>query len=104
MHENICPILFLCVGDIRLQELINGIIAVRAFDSFFERQRQNGWMLSQPPQVRFGTSETRTMYARLLPRADANSLPIDYITNRVGLSELKRDPCNEHVTDSRFRE
>ena len=61
-------------------------------------------MLTQSPQVRFGASETGTMHTGLLPRADANGLSTHDVTNGIGLCELERDPCDEHVSHGGFRQ
>ena len=36
-----------------LQELVNCVVTIRAFDAFFEWKRQHGWMLAQSPQICF---------------------------------------------------
>ncbi len=43
------------------------------------------------------------MHTGLLSRADADRLSIEDITNRIGLRELERDPCNEHIAHRGFR-
>src|SRR6185503_4978005 len=72
--KHIRPILFLGIRDIRLQELVNGVVTVRTFNTFLERQRQNRWMLAQTPQVGLGSSETGAVDTGLLPRTDADGL------------------------------
>jgi hypothetical protein len=39
-----------------------------------------------------------------LSRADTDGLSIRYITNRVGLRELERDPGDEHIANCRLGE
>ena len=99
MREDIAPVRFFIGSDVVAQELVNGVVAIRAFDIRLERQIQNIRVLAELPQVRFLPGEAHTMDARLLSCAHTDRLPICHKANRVGLCVLERNPCDDHIAD-----
>src|SRR5258705_12154330 len=59
-------------------------------------------MLTQSPQVRFGSGETSSMHTRLLSCADADNLSVHGVAHRIRLGVLERDPRNQHIADGAF--
>ena len=59
---------------------VNGIVAIGPSDVGFERQTHHFGMLAEPPNIGFVTCQSCAMDATLLPRSDADSLPVFDVT------------------------
>ena len=61
--EDVAPVGFFGFGHIGLQELVDGVVAVGAFDAFLEGQVEYFGALAQVPQVGLGACQAHTMDA-----------------------------------------
>ena len=60
---------------------VNGIVAIGPSDVSFEWQIHHFGMLTEPPNIGFVTCQSCAMDATLLPRSDADSLPVFDVTH-----------------------
>ena len=81
------------VGDID----IDHIVPIRTPQRRQERQVQHLFMLAQMPDIRLVAGKPRAVDAGLLPRTDADRLPVLRIADGVGLRIFQRDQRNDQV-------
>ena len=62
---------------------VNDIVPVGAAYRILEREVQDFFVLAQEPGVRLCACEAGAVYSRLLTRADADSLPVNRVADRV---------------------
>ena len=79
---------FAAIQHFAANEKVYRVCLFRAFDSFFERERENAWVVAQPPVVRFGACEPRAVDTRLLSGAQSDYGAVVRISYAVGLGVL----------------
>lgn len=78
---------------------IDGICLFRPFDTLFEGEIQNSWMMPKPPVICFRARKTRAMYPRLLSGSKTDYSPSKGIGYAVGLCIFQGQCSNNKIRE-----
>ena len=76
---------------------VDNVIAVGSAEGVLERKVENLIVLTKEPGVCLAACESCAMYSRLLTCANADSLSVNCVANRVRLSVFKCDKSNYKI-------
>ena len=86
--------------DLTTDEEINSVSFLSTLDSLLERKVENSRVVSEPPEVGFGTCKSRAVNTRLLACADSDNGTAVSVCDTVGLCVLERKSCNDEICES----
>jgi hypothetical protein len=89
--------LFTTLEDLPAHEQVDRVCLLGALDAFLERQREDTWVVTEPPEVGFTPREPGTVDAGLLTRTQADDGTIFSIRDAIGLSVFQRERGDEQI-------